>query len=156
MGRRITSQLVAIRTGDGFFRSYMARIPGTTLKIPGANCTCGAPEQTPKHLLLHCGGFKEERKELINQIKQRAPSLSFPLHSKTRAQTTANFLKETKIGTRGWLTGNRPVRTRTIRTRSRSTRNVTARDRDGKTWWRREGEEEKEKQRQRKGRRTRE
>jgi hypothetical protein len=41
---------------------------------------------------------------------------------------------------------------RTIRTRSRSTRNVTAWERDGKTWWRRarEDEKEKEKQRQRK------
>jgi ribonuclease HI len=46
--RRTVSTLIQMRTGHGYNRAYLSRIPTTKITTP--RCSCGYRNQTPKHL----------------------------------------------------------------------------------------------------------
>ena len=57
-----TNQMTAstihqLRLGHGYFRSFLIRLP----KYNSSRCHCSKPVQTPKHLLLGCPLYREER-----------------------------------------------------------------------------------------------
>src|SRR6266852_7757011 len=64
--RRIVSTLIQMRTGHGYNRAYLSRIPAT--KITRPKCPCGYRSQTPKHLLLYCKFHKHQRKAMQKAI----------------------------------------------------------------------------------------
>jgi ribonuclease HI len=99
--RQQTSQLLAMRTGHGYFKSYLHRIPSSAIDNP--RCSCGSASQTPKHLLLDCRHFRRQRKELKRTVGQLPMDLHTLLHTKKGLEATAEFLAETGIGTRSWF-----------------------------------------------------
>jgi hypothetical protein len=101
--RRQTSQLLAMRTGHGFFRSYLYRIPSSAIDNP--RCSCGSASETPKHLLLDCKHFKTQRKELKRKIGQLPMDLQSLLYTNKGLEATAEFLATTGIGTRTSIQG---------------------------------------------------
>jgi hypothetical protein len=101
--RQKTSQLLATRTGHGYFKSYLARIPKS--KIQDTKCYCGDALQTPEHLLMKCTKYQTERAKLQTRVKQRNRKVTMHtlLHTRKGMEATAQFLEQTKIGTRRWL-----------------------------------------------------
>src|SRR5690606_34076992 len=49
-----SSTVVQLRTGYGYFNSYLATKSTTRKKISSTRCNCHAAQQTPEHLLLYC------------------------------------------------------------------------------------------------------
>jgi hypothetical protein len=62
--------------------------------------------QTPEHLLLHCHHFKNERSNLINQIKPQTTTLKTLFGTKKGIENLAKFLIDTEIATRRWILGD--------------------------------------------------
>jgi ribonuclease HI/exonuclease III len=56
----LSSILTQLRTGKIALRTYLKRIG----KTDTSTCQCGAEDQTPEHLLLHCSRFNDLRKEI--------------------------------------------------------------------------------------------
>ena len=95
-----TSTIVQLRTGHGYFNSYLATKSTARTKIPFTTCQCKAPDQTPKHLLLYCIRYKEERQKLR---KYTAPFLFTTysiLHSSKGVKALAAFLRHTMVAKR--------------------------------------------------------
>lgn len=99
--RATTSQLIHLRTGHGYFRSYLERIPAAN--IDSAECRCSAPRQDAKHLLLRCPQFRREREILRTQWGNLPWTKAYLLHSKKGPETAGEFLKTTRVGMRGWF-----------------------------------------------------
>ena len=57
--RKLVSTVIQMRTGHGYNRQYLARIPTSSIKSP--LCPCGYRRQSPRHLLLDCKNYKTER-----------------------------------------------------------------------------------------------
>jgi hypothetical protein len=96
-----TSQMIGIRTGHGYFRSYLARIPSS--KIATEDCFCGAARQTPKHLLLECKLYKQGREKMKKAGNFRRLAIPLLLHTKKGLEVVSNFLSTHRIGTRSWI-----------------------------------------------------
>jgi ribonuclease HI len=101
--RQLASSFFQLKLGHGYLKSYLHR-----LKILSDNkCACGL-EETAKHLLLDCKGYRIERKALLRRIAEevRIPRLSMPiiLHTQIGIKQVLVFLKETNICTRAWHT----------------------------------------------------
>ena len=101
--REHASALYQLKLGHGYIKSYLYQLGHVQNNL----CTCGDIE-TPKHLLLHCRVYKEERKILFNKVKKALRTSSITLlallHTKQGIESTLVFLKETKISTRTWHT----------------------------------------------------
>jgi ribonuclease HI len=91
-----TSQMIGIRTGHGYFRSYLARIPSS--KIATEDCFCGAARQTPKHLLLECKLYKQGREKMKKAGNFRRLDIPLLLHTKKGLEVVSNFLSTHRIG----------------------------------------------------------
>ena len=63
--RQFVSTISQLRTGHGYFNTYLARV--STERAEQEGCSCGAEQQTPDHLLYDCTNFKEQRKELLKE-----------------------------------------------------------------------------------------
>jgi hypothetical protein len=64
--------------------------------------------QTPHHLLLQCGRYREQRRGLLKAINQRNPkwTTSSVMHNASIHDELLEFLNATKIGTRMWSIKN--------------------------------------------------
>src|SRR5277367_6814324 len=96
--RTTTSAFYQLKLSHGYFKSYLAKRDKSS-----DLCSCGA-KQTPKHLLLSCKWYKEDRKELKETLKARL-SLKLLLHTKKGVEGTLGFLRKTGICTRKWILG---------------------------------------------------
>jgi ribonuclease HI len=105
--RRLVSTMSQLRTGHGYFNSYLGR-PGNNngLGLTPA-CKCGATRQTPEHLLVYCPKLNKDRevlrKECEEEAKQPTP-LRFRnlLYDPSLMLPVAGYIKSTKMATRGW------------------------------------------------------
>jgi len=101
--RRTASTITQMRTGHGYTKSYLARIP--TNNIEDSKCKCGFNNQTPQHLLLECGQepLPAHRKALKAALKPMPLTWRTAMHTNAGLATTiATFLIPTQIATRNW------------------------------------------------------
>jgi hypothetical protein len=103
--RRLVSTVIQMRTGHGYNRNYLARIPSSTIESPV--CPCGYRKQTPEHLLLHCKHYRTERKTMIRKMKPLPPLWRTAMHTSRGLAATLKYLEETKVGSRTWILGPR-------------------------------------------------
>ena len=54
--RKLVSTIIQMRTGHGYNRQYLARIPSSNIDSP--ICPCVYRKQSPRHLLLDCKQYK--------------------------------------------------------------------------------------------------
>ena len=80
LSRHQVATLTQLRTGHGYFNSYLERIPSSEVKSP--HCTCGRKHQTPEHLLLYCSLYKKERKEMARSLKPIPLTKTTVLHTR--------------------------------------------------------------------------
>lgn len=97
--REITSAFYSLKLGHGYFNSYLTRFQ----KRDSSLCSCGSP-QTPKHLLLSCRLYRNERKTLQHELRHTI-TLPLLLHTKAGVEATIAFIQSTRIGTRQWHLG---------------------------------------------------
>ena len=105
--RRTVSTLIQMRTGHGYNRAYLSRIPSTQITTP--RCPCGYRSQTPKHLLLYCKLYKHQRKVMQNDIKPHPMTWRIAMFTTRGLKATMKFLEETGMATRTWLTGSKDL-----------------------------------------------
>jgi len=101
--RRITSQLLQLRTGHGYFRNYLHRI--NPEDHPSPICFCGQERQTPSHLLLKCQLFRRQRDQLKNRMGSTPFTLTNLLYTRKGIEKLVPFLEETKVASRWWMIG---------------------------------------------------
>jgi hypothetical protein len=106
--RKLVATTIQQRTGHGYNRQYLARIPSSTIDSP--KCTCGYRKQTPQHLLLECKFYKTHRKRLRKQLNPLPLTFQTAMHTGKGLQGVLEFLEETGVGTRTWILGPRTER----------------------------------------------
>ena len=65
--RKLVSTIIQMRTGHGYNRQYLARVPTSNVDSP--TCPCGFRKQWPQHLLLDCKYYKTKRRRMKQKIK---------------------------------------------------------------------------------------
>ena len=108
--KRESSRVIQIRSGHGYFNSYLSNIPNSGVRSPA--CHCGNPKQTPEHLVLYCKKFRRQRREFLQELMVRSPDGSWwvDIYSKLGTQQLLMFLKATSICLRPqvaatWISG---------------------------------------------------
>jgi len=100
--RQTLSAIIQLKTGHGYFNSYLVRIPNSGV-ISNA-CSCSSTSQTPEHLLLSCSNYKVQRKELKRALKKELGNLPLTipilLYTTKGLKALAIFLSSTQIATR--------------------------------------------------------
>lgn len=99
--RLLASTFYQLKFGHGFNNCYMQRIR----KRESCRCRCGAPRQTPEHLLLRCSSYRGARRQLKEDLSNYRPTLALLLHSKQGIAATLKYLQATLVGTRLWNLG---------------------------------------------------
>ena len=95
--RVVSSTVTQLRLGHGYFGSYLRHLPS----FDTDRCQCGAPSQTPKHLLLQCPTYAESR--TVMKRKVRPFTLRVLLGTKTGINALTRFLTNTNVATRKWM-----------------------------------------------------
>jgi hypothetical protein len=95
--RVVTSTVAQLRLGHGYFGSYLRHLPS----FDTDRCQCGAPSQTPEHLLLRCPTYAESRTVMKSEV--RPFTLRVLLGTKTGMNALARFLSKTNVATRKWM-----------------------------------------------------
>ena len=97
-----------LKLGHGYFKSYLSRISTDKQK----DCIKCKTRQSPEHLLLNCSLYKEEQKQLKQQMseskrerKMRQVTLQQLFNTNRGIECTLKYLKETRIATRRWILG---------------------------------------------------
>ena len=101
--RKAASTITQLRTGHGHFNSYLAGIPSSG--VISKKCSCGTPNQDPRHLLLLCRNFKTERREMKKELKGLPLTLPILLYTKRGLSVLPKFLSTTGVATRLWRLG---------------------------------------------------
>ncbi|KAI5781713.1 hypothetical protein DFH27DRAFT_308762 [Peziza echinospora] len=70
--KHITTTITQLRTAHGYFGSYLSNIP-TSDFYNNPTCPCGAPVQSPKHLLLYCKRTHHIRNKILQQLDGPTP-----------------------------------------------------------------------------------
>ena len=96
--RKHQGAYIQLKTGIGYFKSYLFKIG----RAEDNRCFGGCiARQTPRHLLLECKRYKEERQKMIKRLK--APlTLQQLLNTKRGKKALAGYLMETGIATADW------------------------------------------------------
>ena len=80
-----------------YFKSYLIRLSNYDSKKCNENCNL---TQNPKHLLLDCHHFADERSNLINNLKSQTLTLKTLFETKKDLENLRKFLINTEIATR--------------------------------------------------------
>ena len=96
--KREAARIIHMRTGHGYFNSYLARIPNSNVESPA--CPCGSRKQTAEHLLLYCKRYNRQRRDLRKALSGLPLNMEVALHTSRGLESTLKFLQETHIGLR--------------------------------------------------------
>lgn len=103
--REPASAYYQLKLGHGYLKSYLHRFKKST----NDRCTCvGAPAQTPRHLLLECSLYSEQRAAMLEKLRITRPNLADLLHTAKGISSTLEFLKSTRVSTRTWYSQTQP------------------------------------------------
>src|SRR2546421_3268071 len=96
--KQVISAITQLKTGHGFFNSYLAKIPNSG--VISTKCSCSPARQTPEHLLLNCKLYKSERRQLKKDLGKFPLMTAMVLHTSIGLKALITFLTTTKIATR--------------------------------------------------------
>ena len=96
--KQVISAITQLKTGHGFFNSYLAKIPNSG--VISTKCSCSPARQTPEHLLLNCKLYKSERRQLKKDLGKFPLTTAMVLHTSIGLKALITFLTTTKIATR--------------------------------------------------------
>ncbi len=115
--RSLISTVTQLRTGHGYFNSYLQRIPTSHVEDRGCSCN-GAPPQTPVHLILRCPHYRAAR-ALMRRETPRIPKLRIDLllYTNMGADAMAQYIRRTGVATRRWMLGIQTPRVDTAQKR---------------------------------------
>jgi ribonuclease HI len=97
--RTLTSQILYLRTGHGFFKSYFKQIRNTHTR-----CKCNSQNQTAEHLLIECSIYENETRQLESDLDGLPLTRYILLHTQQGLKSATNYLQSTQIGTRKLFT----------------------------------------------------
>jgi hypothetical protein len=100
--RTLTSQILYIRTGHGFCKSYFKQIRNTHIR--NTRCKCNSLNQTAEHLLIECSIYENERRQLESSLDGLPVTRHILLQTQQGLKSVTNSLQSTQIGTRNWFT----------------------------------------------------
>ena len=95
-GAKTASTIHQLRLGHGYFRAFLARLPNYS----STHCQCSERIQSVKHLLLGCRTYQNEREAAGITRETTLHSLLYISRGTTILQ---DFIRSTKVATRGWL-----------------------------------------------------
>ena len=101
--RLLTSQILQLRTGHGYFRTYLHRIRPERFASP--LCHCGQDRQSPAHLLIHCSAFQRQRQALRKEMGTTPVTSQTLLYTHKGVEKLVPFLQATRVATRRWMLG---------------------------------------------------
>ena len=115
--RSLISTITQLRTGHGYFNSYLQIIPTSYVEDRGCSCS-GAPAQTPVHLILRCPHYRAAR-ALMRRETPRSPKLRIDLllYNNMGADAMAQYIRRTGVATRRWMLGTQTARVDTAQKR---------------------------------------
>ena len=98
--RIVWSSYIQLKLGHGYFKSYLKRLPDYN----SDKCDCNDNNiQSPAHLLLSCSKYQAEYSKIKEKLSVSDLSLKLLLNTREGIQTVFEFLKETKIASRKWI-----------------------------------------------------
>jgi len=92
--KRDTARITHLRTGHGYFKDYLARIPTSNVDSP--RCSCGNHRHTPEHLLLFCANLKHQRKTMRKQLSGLPFNLDTILYTSKGLEATIQFMRKSR------------------------------------------------------------
>jgi ribonuclease HI len=102
--RKLSTAILGLRTGHSYFLDCLAHPP--TTQYPSRSCTCPLhPPQTPKHLLLSCPLYQDQRNDLRQTPKlprHRRLTTQTILHTKAGTDALSTMISATKVTTAEW------------------------------------------------------
>jgi hypothetical protein len=104
--RQFISTVTQLRTGHGYFRSYLYKIPTNLVDFRHCPCRYGGP-QSPEHLHLRCPLYQRERQMMRKEIGVVHPRYLWKhvLYTDKVMQPLNHFLQAMRIATRRWYLG---------------------------------------------------
>ena len=95
------SSYIQLKLGHGHFRSYLKRLPD----YDSDKCDCnGIYIQSPAHLLTSCSKYQMQHSKIKKKLSISGDlSLKLLLTTREGIQAVFDFLKETEIARRNWL-----------------------------------------------------
>ena len=96
--KRTMAAYSQLKLGKGFFKSFSKAIGKADKGECFGSCTA---LQTPKHLLLHCRHYVQEREKMRKKLGQLTLAKLF--NTKAGSVALRAFLDETQIATARWL-----------------------------------------------------
>ena len=98
--RIVWSTYIQLKLGHGYFKSYLKRLPDYS----DDKCDCNSNNiQSPAHLLLSCSNYKADRAKIKEKLQVSSLSLKILLTKREGIEAVFEFLKNTKIARRNWL-----------------------------------------------------
>jgi ribonuclease HI len=103
--RIVWSSYIQLKIGHGHFKSYLKRLPDYANNQDFDNkCDCNHTNiQSPAHLLLDCSKYHAAREKIREKLQVHSLSLKILLTRRDGIEAVFDFLKETKIARRNWL-----------------------------------------------------
>lgn len=95
--KKDSARVLQIRTGHGYFNSYLAPIPTSSVESPA--CSCGSIKQTAEHLVLYCRRLAQQRKDHLRDFifKDNRGHLWMDIYSRKGTAALLCFLRATSI-----------------------------------------------------------
>jgi len=96
VSRPVNSAFFQLKLGYGYLKGYLNKLGHTDNNL--YRCL---RKETPRHLLLKCRLYREERKE-FNALNVKPLTLPLLLHTSEGGKLARQFIDRTRIATRGW------------------------------------------------------
>ena len=109
--RHTVFQLLSLRTGHGFFKSYLKKIKAKD--ITTSKCNCGHPNQTVDHLLLYCPIYQRQRKKMLKRVGSTRVKRWDLLYNQRNIPHTLEFLQSIGIAGHNWYSAGQQLTTET-------------------------------------------
>jgi ribonuclease HI len=92
-----SARVIQIRSGHGYFNSYLSNIP--TSSVLSSGCPCGNPRQTAEHLVLYCTRFKQARLLHLREWIVESPGRErwMDIYCRKGTQALLSFVKATSL-----------------------------------------------------------
>ncbi len=94
------STIIQLKIEYDYFKSYLIKLSKYDTKKCNENCNF---TQNSKYLLLYCHHFKNERVNLINNMKSQNITFKIFFETKKQIENLINFLINIEIVTRKWI-----------------------------------------------------
>ena len=96
------SSYIQLKIGHGHFKSYLKRL--SDYQYSDDKCDCNNNNiQSSAHLLLSCSNYEAARAKIREKLCTNSLFMKALLTKREEIESVFEFLKETKIARRNWL-----------------------------------------------------